>query len=196
MMIVVTGDDRFFRYTIAYKIANIVIIITVSDRYRYNAIWNYEKEDYVLNNIEKSLVRKQKTLIILVSTFLIFIITVICIIKLNNSSACDNTDVNIKEWREDFSNNSAYDLVMNSNKQPVFKNSERALEQVNIDCKAAISALMKSYDLDTLSEDNLYLYSGAINSECTGEGMLLNNSRIKDEIILFGSFLDIYENSF
>ena len=96
----------------------------------------------------------------------------------------------VSEWSELFPDHSAYELALNEDNQPVFKNPAKALAKARSDFGDAEAYIRKEYGFLPMSKYNYEKY-GILGWQITSE----------NEIIIWqGSkltqFADIYENSF
>lgn len=139
---------------------------------------------------------KRKVLgILIVLTILIAIFLIIFgIFKVYNHYAfkqCTWHDGDTSHWDGQFDDKEAYDLALNVYNMPVFKNPDKALEQLQKDYKEAIDEIQKEFNITfTLSKYNYEIY-GTYGCQLTSD-----NAWLRHQGKYVFKVLDIYENSF
>ncbi|BBF42369.1 hypothetical protein lbkm_1051 [Lachnospiraceae bacterium KM106-2] len=128
---------------------------------------------------------------------IIFIISAAIFVKLNFQDPFKEWPLSKKsmEIRKDFPDNKAYDMNEIMPGQPCFRDTEQALEQINIDDRKGINKLQKAYRLKELTEDTAQDYSAAAECEATGTNIKSMTPEEEKQIADFGCFMDIFENN-
>ena len=139
---------------------------------------------------------KKKKKIIIIFLLIIFAITIISFITFKIFdhflfNQCDWHDGDTAEWDVLFDNKDSYDLALNSQNMPVFKNPDKALAQLKEDYKQAIYEIKNEFNITfDLSKYNYQDYSTYGCQLTTDDPILRHQGRYISQV------LDIYENSF
>lgn len=123
----------------------------------------------------------------------IFILVSICFgifkifdINYYKYKACQEGDTS--KWK--FSDNKAYELALDYQGLPIFRNPEKALNQLKKDYKEAIKTLKKEYNISfTLNKYNYnayYVHGWQINTD---------DEKLRDQCIMVTKILGFYDNS-
>ncbi|MGM9928377.1 MAG: hypothetical protein ACI35P_10565 [Bacillus sp. (in: firmicutes)] len=122
-------------------------------------------------------------------------VLVMMVVALTFLTACHFSSKVVGEYdtsrlSEDFGNEGAYEIGANIAGMPVFKDTEKALQQAQIDFRKGFEATAEEYSLEPVSHSNYKDYK-----------TYAWNLGTKDEIakqqgIMITKFMDIYENSF
>ena len=148
------------------------------------AVISYEKER---NRCSKSSKRKQ------------IVIVCICILLISAiKTAADKIfyapsewkEGDVSEWSRLFPDHSAYEMALNEDNQPVFKNPAEALAKARSDYSDAAAVLRKEYRFLPMSKYNCYKYGKF------GWQIVSEDERISAQGQKLTQFIDIYENSF
>lgn len=91
----------------------------------------------------------------------------------------------------DLGDNPAYQIGANKYGMAVFKNPEKAFEQMKVDYSKGLSAIKKEYGLFEINNEN-YMEYGTYGWQLTETA----DEETIQQAIMVTKFLDIYENSF
>ena len=86
--------------------------------------------------------------------------------------------------------NEAYSIGANQDGMPIFKDTNKALEQALIDYADGFTAIQKQLNLDLVNDENWGSYMKY------GWQLTTDNENIKKQGSEISQFFDIYENSF
>ena len=139
---------------------------------------------------------KKKRKYMIIFLLVIFAIISVVLIVLNildyflfNQCAWHTGDTT--EWDILFDNKDAYDLALNSQNMPVFKNPDKALAELKRDYKQVILEIKNEFNISfDLSKYNYQDYSTYGCQLTTSDPILRHQGRYISQV------LDIYENSF
>lgn len=138
-----------------------------------------------LNYSKKKITNLKRVLFIMVIILLLFTVFIFF-----NHKDYKYYDGDVSKWENIFPNHSAYEMALNKNNKPVFKNPDKALEKAKDDYSDAIKVIKEQFSLFPL---NKYTYEGYKNYAWQVES---DDLMIKEQGRKLSSFLDIYENSF
>lgn len=125
----------------------------------------------------------------------IMILTICMILML---TACGNSksklvgEYDISKLGGDFlkSGNPAYDIGANKEGMPIFKNTDKAFNQVIIDYREGFTVIEEEYNLKPIGKKNWGEY------ETYGWQLTSDNEKLRKQGFEITQFFDIYENSF
>mgnify|MGYP003448454827 FL=1 len=86
--------------------------------------------------------------------------------------------------------NEAYSIGANQDGMPIFKDTNKALEQALIDYADGFTAIQKQYNLAPVNDENWKNY------KTYGWQLTIDDENIKKQGSEISQFFDIYENSF
>ena len=87
-------------------------------------------------------------------------------------------------------NNEAYSIGANKDGMPIFKDTNKALEQALIDYADGFTAIQKQFNLNPVNDENWGNY------KTYGWQLTTEDEKIKKQGSEISQFFDIYENSF
>lgn len=102
----------------------------------------------------------------------------------------DDYDTSMLESNFLKTNNEAYEIGANEDGIPIFKDTDKAFEQILIDYEDGFKAIKEEFELETISKKNYedyFTYGWQLSSD---------NEDIKEQGKEITQFFDIYENSF
>ena len=140
-----------------------------------------------INYSQNIIKKKNKKFILLI---LIFIICTFCIFDYIYFTPCTYHNGDTSKWSSTFPNHSAYEIGLNSQDQPVFKNPSKALNQAKVDYSDAIKEIQNKFKLLPLTK---YTYR---QFGIYGWQIASDNEMINEQGRQLSRFIDIYENSF
>ncbi|WP_409370018.1 hypothetical protein [Lysinibacillus sp. 38-6] len=121
---------------------------------------------------------------------LLLIFPVFFLLSCNHSSATVVDNYEISKLNIDFGENEAYEIGANTDGMPIFKNTDKALEQAQIDYQEGLRAIAMEFDLEPISNSNINDYKKF------GWQITVKDKHVSQQGIEISKFLDIYENSF
>ncbi|MDL4839108.1 hypothetical protein [Aquibacillus rhizosphaerae] len=121
--------------------------------------------------------------------FIIFsIILLVSCDNLTLSTVVDEYDVS--KLSSNYGNNKAYEIGANVEGLPIFKDAQKALNQIKLDCKEGFEAVATEFELNPISHKNYEDYKKY------AWQITVKDKSVQQQGVEISKFLDIYENSF
>ncbi|KAB8138119.1 hypothetical protein F9U64_06505 [Gracilibacillus oryzae] len=108
----------------------------------------------------------------------------------NQSLSTVVDDYDTSQLSSEFTNKTAYEIGANVEGMPIFKNTEKALQQAKVDYQAGFEATAEEFELEPVSHNNYKQYFAYAWQLTTSD------STIQQQGVEISKFFDIYQNSF
>ena len=171
--------------------------VTINDLLNGERIDKNELEEKTEENIvetinyaQKIIKKSNRKLLIVIGSCIIFAIGIFGIFDYIYFSPGIYYEGDVSKWEDSFPNHSAYELGLNSEGMPVFKDPNKALNQAKVDYSDAIKEIRRKFKLLPLTKYTYKQYG------MYGWQVASDNEMINEQGRKLSQFLDIYENSF